>query len=114
MFDPKPYLIQLPRKVKDPQTGRWSTRYDDYLEVKWRLVWFRERYPHSVITTAEVCVDLERGYARFPVWANGARGGSIRAATPRLGEHSREILVELGFDDAEIADLVRDGVLVQS
>ena len=57
---------------------------------------------------------LERGYAKFPVWANGKRGGRIRSATPRLGEHSREILVELGFDDSEIADLVRHGVLAQS
>ena len=64
-FDPKPYLIQLPRRVKDPQTGHWTTRLDDYLEVKWRLVWFRERYPHGVIPTEEVCVDLERGYARY-------------------------------------------------
>ena len=64
-FDPKPYLIQLPRRVKDPQTGHWTTRLDDYLEVKWRLVWFREHYPHGVNPTEEVCVDLERGYARY-------------------------------------------------
>ena len=50
---------------------------------------------------------LERGYAKFPVWANGRRGASIRAGTPKLGEHTREILVELGFDDAQIAALVR-------
>jgi crotonobetainyl-CoA:carnitine CoA-transferase CaiB-like acyl-CoA transferase len=49
----------------------------------------------------------ERGYAKFPVWANGRRGGAIRRRTPKLGEHSREILVELGFDDAEIADFVK-------
>jgi crotonobetainyl-CoA:carnitine CoA-transferase CaiB-like acyl-CoA transferase len=54
------------------------------------------------------------GFAVFPVWANGRRGGEIRSGVPRLGEHSREILVELGFDDAQIADLVRHGVLVQS
>ena len=47
----------------------------------------------------------ERGHAKFPVWANGARGGSVRKGTPALGEHSREILVELGFDDGEIAEL---------
>jgi alpha-methylacyl-CoA racemase len=54
---------------------------------------------------------LERGYAKFPVWANGARGGSIRAGTPRLGEHSREILVELGFDDADIAAFFKSGAV---
>jgi crotonobetainyl-CoA:carnitine CoA-transferase CaiB-like acyl-CoA transferase len=55
---------------------------------------------------------VERGYAKFPVWANGRRGGRIRSGPPQLGEHSREILVELGFDDAEIAAMVRDGLLV--
>jgi crotonobetainyl-CoA:carnitine CoA-transferase CaiB-like acyl-CoA transferase len=50
---------------------------------------------------------LERGFAKFPVWANGRRGGAIRSGTPRLGEHSREILVELGFDDADIAGFIK-------
>jgi crotonobetainyl-CoA:carnitine CoA-transferase CaiB-like acyl-CoA transferase len=54
----------------------------------------------------------ERGFAKFPVWANGRRGGSIRAPTPLLGEHSREILVELGFDDADIAGFVKQKVIV--
>ena len=53
----------------------------------------------------------ERGYARFPVWANGRRGGSIARRTPELGEHSREILVELGFDDGEIAEFKQKGVV---
>jgi crotonobetainyl-CoA:carnitine CoA-transferase CaiB-like acyl-CoA transferase len=51
----------------------------------------------------------ERGYAKFPLWANGRRAGRIARRTPKLGEHSREILVELGFDDGEIAELVRNG-----
>jgi crotonobetainyl-CoA:carnitine CoA-transferase CaiB-like acyl-CoA transferase len=55
---------------------------------------------------------LERGYASFPVWANGERGGRIRSGTPRLGEHSREVLVELGFDDGEIAELLKSRVVV--
>jgi alpha-methylacyl-CoA racemase len=50
---------------------------------------------------------VSRGFAQFPVWANGRRGGEIRSGVPRLGEHSREVLVELGFDDAEIADFFR-------
>ena len=54
---------------------------------------------------------VERGYAKFPVWANGARGASIRRRTPRLGEHSREILVELGFDDGDIAGFIKTGAV---
>jgi len=53
------------------------------------------------------------GFATFPVFANGRRGGELRRGVPRLGEHAREILVELGFDDGGIADMVRHGVLAQ-
>jgi crotonobetainyl-CoA:carnitine CoA-transferase CaiB-like acyl-CoA transferase len=53
----------------------------------------------------------ERGYAKFPVWANGRRAGAITRRTPKLGEHSREILVELGFDDAEIANFIQNGTV---
>ncbi len=54
-----------------------------------------------------------RGFATFPVFANGKRGGELRGGVPKLGEHAREILVELGFDDGGIADMVRHGVLAQ-
>jgi crotonobetainyl-CoA:carnitine CoA-transferase CaiB-like acyl-CoA transferase len=54
-------------------------------------------------------------YARFPVIAqHGAgeegvrRATKIRRGVPRLGEHTRELLVELGFDDGEIAEMVRE------
>jgi crotonobetainyl-CoA:carnitine CoA-transferase CaiB-like acyl-CoA transferase len=43
------------------------------------------------------------------VFADGKRGAAIRRGVPALGEHSREILVELGFDDSEIAELARSG-----
>jgi crotonobetainyl-CoA:carnitine CoA-transferase CaiB-like acyl-CoA transferase len=52
-----------------------------------------------------------KGFATFPVFANGRRGGELRSGTPAQGEHSREILVELGFDDAQIADLKRAGAV---
>ncbi len=50
-------------------------------------------------------------HATFPVWTDGRRGGALRRGVPRLGEHGREILVELGFDDAEIAELARSGAV---
>ena len=55
---------------------------------------------------------VEKGFATFPVWADGRRGASLRRGVPKLGEHSREILVELGFDDAEISDLIRRKAVV--
>ncbi len=57
-----------------------------------------------------VALDGER-FAPFPVFADGRRGAAIRSGVPRLGEHTREVLVELGFDDAEIAGMVRAGAV---
>jgi crotonobetainyl-CoA:carnitine CoA-transferase CaiB-like acyl-CoA transferase len=50
-------------------------------------------------------------FATFPVFADGQRGGALRAGVPKRGEHSREILVELGLDDAQIADLIKSGTV---
>jgi hypothetical protein len=75
MFDPTAHLLKLPRRVKDKATGHYTTVYDDYLEVKWRLVMFRERYPHGVITTEEIYVDLDRGYARYKATVADGEGG---------------------------------------
>jgi hypothetical protein len=74
-FDPKAHIIQLPRRVKDQQTGQWVTRLDDYLEVKWRVVMFREKYPHGSIITEEICVDLDKGYARYKAHVGDGEGG---------------------------------------
>jgi len=37
--------------------------------------------------------------------------GSIRRPAPLFGEHTREILVELDYDDGDIAALIRDGAV---
>jgi hypothetical protein len=76
MFDPKPHLIQLSRRAKDPQTGQWTTRLEDYLEVKWRLVWFRERYPHGTITTKAILLDWPQGIAIIRATVADGEGGS--------------------------------------
>jgi formyl-CoA transferase len=39
--------------------------------------------------------------------------GSVRRAPPRFSEHAREVLVEHGFTDADIARLAEAGVLVE-
>lgn len=48
-FNPKEHLT----KVK----GR------DYLEVKWRLVWFREEHPDYTIDTNFLILDMDQGIA---------------------------------------------------
>jgi crotonobetainyl-CoA:carnitine CoA-transferase CaiB-like acyl-CoA transferase len=101
-----------------------SAKLEEVMRQKTAAEWQRLLEEHDV--PVDLCVTpgeaashpqlverraVERGYAKFPVWANGRRGGALRAGTPRLGEHSREILVELGYDDAEIAELRRHDVV---
>jgi crotonobetainyl-CoA:carnitine CoA-transferase CaiB-like acyl-CoA transferase len=49
-------------------------------------------------------------YVRYPGHLSGTPAGLYRHP-PRLGEHSRDILLEAGYSGAEIEQLVRDGVV---
>jgi hypothetical protein len=88
-FNPREHLRQI--KSRDG--------YQEYLDVKWRLVWFREQCPNGTIDTEEVMVDLDReveeeafvwnaekrrsekivkhgrGYARFRAVVTDGKGG---------------------------------------
>lgn len=75
MFDPKAHLIQLPRRVYDKKHDRWVVQEDDYLEVKWRLVWFRDTYPHGTIMTKPLLLDWENGVAIFQARVGDGEGG---------------------------------------
>lgn len=62
----------------------------------------------QIVAREDVATADGEKFALFPVFANGKRGGSLRRGVPKLGEHTREVLVELRFDDAEIAAMLRD------
>lgn len=88
-FNPNDHLTKL-KSGKEEQ---------DYLEVKWRIVWFRSKFPHGKIHAEEVLVDLDRvvekevsvwdaqkrqsvkvlksakGYARFHATVDDGHGG---------------------------------------
>src|SRR5215472_8590191 len=48
--------------------------------------------------------------ARVPVWLSETPG-ALRRRPPTLGEHTQQILVELGYDEASVAALRRKGVV---
>lgn len=59
-FNPNEHLMQLQKK--------------DYLEVKWRLVWFRDLCPTGSIETEIVHLDLDREVtAEVKVWNDATR-----------------------------------------
>lgn len=88
-FNPNDHMRQI--KSKDGA--------QDYLDVKWRLVWFRDQCPQGTIDTEEIVIDLDReceavtiawnsetrrsekvvkqapGYARFRAIVTDGKGG---------------------------------------
>jgi hypothetical protein len=89
-FDPKPHLITLPRRVKNQETGLWETRHDLYLEVKWRLCWFRDRFPHGSILTEAVLLNWDKGLAVYRATVGDGEGGQATGT----GTETRK-----GFED---------------
>ena len=65
----------------------------------------------QIVARKDVAALAGEKFALFPVHANGTRGGQLRRGVPAAGEHSREILVELGFDDGQISDFFRGKVV---
>jgi formyl-CoA transferase len=39
--------------------------------------------------------------------------GAIRSPAPRLGQHNRELLAALGFDEARYGEMVSGGIVVE-
>jgi len=48
---------------------------NDYLQVKWRLVWFRDERSHGKITTDMVHLDIEKQVAVFKATVEDSEGG---------------------------------------
>lgn len=69
-------------------------------QIRHRGMWFRERHP----------VDGDVPQQRFPVKFSGEQPG-WRNHPPSLGEHTRDILREMGYDDAAMDDLAGRGVI---
>jgi crotonobetainyl-CoA:carnitine CoA-transferase CaiB-like acyl-CoA transferase len=99
-----------------------SSRLEKVLKSRPAAEWLRLLNEHDV--PVDLCVTpgeatgneqivaretVQADFVPFPVWADGRRRARIRSGVPQLGEHSREILVELGFDDAEIAEMRKMG-----
>lgn len=70
--------------------------------------------PHLLATGGLAPMTLPDGRATqvplLPLSLDGARLG-LRRDPPRLGQHSRELLAGLGYDEAAIAELITEGVV---
>ena len=68
-FNPTEHLRTLTRrkKVKDSHGEHWVEENHVYLDVKWRLTWFRNVYPEGFIQTVEV--EVNERFARIEATA---------------------------------------------
>ena len=63
-----------------------------------------------IVTTEHAATGAVRS-PRSPVRIAGAAGGEGRPAPPIPGEHTAEVLSSMGFDSAEVTDLMSRGVV---
>src|SRR6266700_198268 len=47
----------------------------EYLEIKWRIAWFRDKYPQGSIETTLLHIDLEKQLAVFKATVKDTEGG---------------------------------------
>jgi crotonobetainyl-CoA:carnitine CoA-transferase CaiB-like acyl-CoA transferase len=69
-------------------------------QIRHRGLWFKARHP----------LDGDVGQQRFPVKFDTDQP-AWRMHPPSLGEHTREILLEMGYDDAALDDLAGRGII---
>jgi crotonobetainyl-CoA:carnitine CoA-transferase CaiB-like acyl-CoA transferase len=66
----------------------------------------------------DLLTDVDSAAGTFRVTTNGYRINERvfgpASGVPRLGEHTREVLVELGYEQGEIESLVKDSVVASS
>ncbi len=68
--------MATPAKAFNPNEHMTNLRGKDYLEVKWRLVWFRQDHPDATITAELVEHDRANQYAVVKATVTIPGGGS--------------------------------------
>jgi crotonobetainyl-CoA:carnitine CoA-transferase CaiB-like acyl-CoA transferase len=93
----------------------WEKRLTD-ADVPCAAIWpISEIVHHPQLAHREVLQRVEAPYGELTLVGSGFRlvdggGGSIDRPPPTVGEHTDAVLVEAGYDEAEIAALRADGV----
>jgi len=87
VFNPEKYLTKLPMRRKNPKTNAWETSYADYLEVKWRMVWFRsENIENTKTVILDKIIDLDRNFAYFELQVTDSKGNVEVGVGSETGE----------------------------
>lgn len=71
-----------------------------------------QMYVNDVLTEVEPGDHFYAYTVNSPFWMSGAEKRTPRLA-PGIGEHTREVLLEIGFSDAEVAAMLAEGIARQ-
>ena len=69
-------------------------------------------YVNDVLTEVEPGPHFYAYTVNSPFWMSGAGKRTPRLA-PGIGQHTREILLEIGFDDSDVEAMFADGIALQ-
>ncbi|MDD3840340.1 MAG: hypothetical protein PHP06_07165 [Clostridia bacterium] len=74
-FIPEEYLTKLGQRRRNPDTKQWETIFTDYLEVKWRMVWYRQENAENTQTVIkDKIIDINNKFAYFELQVTDSRG----------------------------------------
>ena len=105
--------LLLEKTIKNKNADEWLRLCDEHdVPVDLCITPGEAAELEQIRSRRDVAAIGGESFALFPAHANGGRGGQLRRGVPKPGEHSREILVELGFDDGEIAAMFRSKTVV--
>lgn len=86
-FNPEEHLTKLPIRRKNHKANTWETQFADYLEVKWRMVWFRDQNKENTQTTVlDKIIDINNRFAYFELQVTDSKGNVEVGVGSETGE----------------------------
>ncbi len=80
-------ITKLPTRRKNRETNQWETVYADYLEVKWRMVWFRKDHRENTKTVIkDKIIDREQRFAYFELEVTDSKGNTEMGVGSETGQ----------------------------
>ncbi|NMB32739.1 MAG: hypothetical protein GX992_00645 [Clostridium sp.] len=77
LFNPEEHLTKLPLRRRNPRTNTWETQYADYLEIKWRMVWFRQENKENTQTIVlDKTINPNDRFAYFELQVSDSKGNT--------------------------------------
>lgn len=86
-FNPEEHLTKIPIRRRNPRTNSWETDFSDYLEVKWRMVWFRDENKQGTKTVIrDKIIDPQNRFAYFELEVTDSKGNVEAGVGSETGE----------------------------